>query len=439
MTRVLVTTHAITGHVRYAVPLVTELTAMGHEVLWYTGKLFEPMVLGAGAAFAPITERTGFDFSTTDALQQARGRGGGLRGVGRTVTEVFVRPIPAFIQEISELLDTFSPDILVADYSFMAGVLLAETRGLPRVAFSTGTLTMPSVDTAPHGTGLRPARGPLGRLRNRLLHRLVRHLVLREAHSLATALRAEYRLPELPGLFMGWPALIADRYIQSSIPGIEYPRRDLPESVTFVGAPRLDGLDDWTPPPWWKRILDARRTGVPVVFVTQGSAETDPRTLVLPTVEGLSGANVLVIGTTGGRPPGDVLSETLTPTNAILDSYIPFTEVMPLVDVMVTNGGLGGVQTALSHGVPIVAVGDTEDHMENNARVMWSGAGLRLRKERQSGKALADAVQTVLTDSSYRERARVLQAEYQRYPNAGRRAAEIVLETAARQAGSSSS
>ena len=36
---------------------------------------------------------------------------------------------------------------------------------------------------------------------------------------------------------------------------------------------------------------------------------------------------------------------------------------------MLTNGGYGGVQYALAHGVPLVVAGDTEDKPEVAARV----------------------------------------------------------------------
>jgi UDP:flavonoid glycosyltransferase YjiC (YdhE family) len=431
MTRVLVTTHAITGHVRYAVPLVRELAANGHEVLWYTGQMFESLVVGAGAKFAPMTERTGFDFSTRDALQGAPGRAGGMSGFRDTLMQVFIRPIPAFVADLTELFASFEPDVLVTDHSFMAGMLLAEQRGLPRVAFSTGVLNVPSVDTAPHGTGLPPARGPLGRLRNRALYRLVYLFVLREAQAAAAGIRSDLGLPALPGFFISWPPRVADRYIQSSIPEMEYPRRDLASSVVFVGPLSLDGMDQWTPPAWWSRIAEARAAGRPIVFVTQGTAATDPQNLLLPTVEALADRDVLVIGTTGGLDPSQVLPDDRRPANTVLEPYIPFTEVLGKVDLLVTNGGFGGVQTALSHGVPLVAVGDSEDHMENNARVKWSGAGIALREERQTAAAMAKAVDQVLSEPRFRERARELMTAYQRYSDGPRRAAQVILDVAA--------
>jgi UDP:flavonoid glycosyltransferase YjiC (YdhE family) len=42
--------------------------------------------------------------------------------------------------------------------------------------------------------------------------------------------------------------------------------------------------------------------------------------------------------------------------------------LLPHVDAMVTNGGYGGVQQALAHGVPLVVTGDSEDKPEVAAR-----------------------------------------------------------------------
>jgi UDP:flavonoid glycosyltransferase YjiC (YdhE family) len=49
MTRILVTTVPITGHVRPALPVVRELVRSGHEVVWYTGAKFASLVTDVGA------------------------------------------------------------------------------------------------------------------------------------------------------------------------------------------------------------------------------------------------------------------------------------------------------------------------------------------------------------------------------------------------------
>ena len=72
------------------------------------------------------------------------------------------------------------------------------------------------------------------------------------------------------------------------------------------------------------------------------------------------------------------------PANVRVERFIPHDRLLPHVDVMVTNGGYGGVQQALAHGVPLVVAGDSEDKPEVAARVHWSGAGVDLRTGRPS-------------------------------------------------------
>ncbi|MGH3820631.1 MAG: glycosyltransferase, partial [Pseudonocardiaceae bacterium] len=94
--------------------------------------------------------------------------------------------------------------------------------------------------------------------------------------------------------------------------------------------------------------------------------------LVTPTVSGLAGDDVLVVAV-GVRDPDELGLPSLRP-NVRVARFIPFTLLLPFVDVYVTNGGFGGVQYALSHGVPIIVAGTTEDKPEIGHRVAYAGA-----------------------------------------------------------------
>jgi UDP:flavonoid glycosyltransferase YjiC (YdhE family) len=98
---------------------------------------------------------------------------------------------------------------------------------------------------------------------------------------------------------------------------------------------------------------------------------------------------------------------------------------MPYVDVMVTNGGFGGVQIALSHGVPLVVAGETEEKPEIAARVAWGGVGINLKTGKPSAAKIREAVSEILCNPCYRQKAARLQAEYQRY-NAPQRSADLI-------------
>lgn len=68
---------------------------------------------------------------------------------------------------------------------------------------------------------------------------------------------------------------------------------------------------------------------------------------------------------TGGGDPS-VLEPI--PANARVDRYVPFGELFRHASAVVTNGGFGTVQLAITHGLPLVVAGRTEDKAEVSAR-----------------------------------------------------------------------
>src|SRR5262249_23502436 len=177
-----------------------------------------------------------------------------------------------------------------------------------------------------------------------------------------------------------------------------------------VGA--LPIVPGQAPIPSWANDLDGKRK---VVLVTQGTvANHDFGLVVGPTLAALADEpDILVVATTGGRPidaiPGPI------PPNACLSQYLPFEWLLPKVDVLVTNGGYGSVNQALSFGIPIVAAGLTEDKADVNVRIGWSGAGINLKTNNPAPDAIRSAVRTALDKPDYRWNAQRLAAEFAMY------------------------
>lgn len=212
----------------------------------------------------------------------------------------------------------------------------------------------------------------------------------------------------LPFPVLDW-ARMADAIVQFTVPGFEYPRSDAPPILVFAGS--MGAASATTArPPWWSE-LDGRR---PVVHVTQGTlANKDYGQLIAPALQAMAGEDVLVVVSTGGRSLDTLPS---LPGNVRAATFLPYEDLLPLTDVYVTNGGYGGVQYALRHGVPIVATGGKEDKPEVGARVAWSGVGLRLRSERPNPDVLRRTILRVLKDSRYRAASRRLAQEFAEAP-----------------------
>ncbi len=425
MAQVLFTTHAMAGHIRPGLAAARELVAAGHDVVWYTGSKYRRLVAATGAMFMPYPAELDWD----DADLVNRGDKPGLRALEQALIDVFINPLPAHAAALRPVIDEFAPDVMVAEAGFMAGPAVAELRGIPRVVYTVSPLGLSSVDSSPFGLGLPPSSSPLGRMRNRALNWAFRTLLFGRAQKAALRARQALGLPRLPGYFMDWSLAMSDRYLRTSVPELEYPSSDRSPRVEFVGALLPSAVDEWTSPRWWPELAQARRDGRPVVLVTQGTLAMDYDNLLRPAVRALADEPVLVVATTVCPEPDDVIPERERPANLRIERFIPFTELLSSVDVMVTNGGFGGVQTALAHGVPIVGAGTTEDKAEVNARIAWAGAGVSLRTDRPDPQQLRTAVRRVVSDPSYRAGARRLQRAYARY-NGPARAAEVILEAA---------
>ena len=117
---------------------------------------------------------------------------------------------------------------------------------------------------------------------------------------------------------------------------------------------------------------------------------------------------MLAVATTG-HPTADVPFPV--PHNARVAPFLPHGDLLPHVDLMITNGGFGGVQHALAHGIPLIIGGDTEDKPEVAARIAWAGAGINLRTATPTPHQIRQAVEKVLKDHSYRQTARDLAAK----------------------------
>jgi UDP:flavonoid glycosyltransferase YjiC (YdhE family)/FAD/FMN-containing dehydrogenase len=399
MSSLLVCSTPVHGHILPLLRVAEELVRNGHRVRFLTGSRYRERVEETGVRWLPLSPEADYDDRDMDAAFPGRRGRTGVAGIRWDLREIFLKPAPAQLADIDAALAAEPAEAVLAE-SLFAGAMLLLARPGPRPAvvnLGIVPLGVRSRDTAPFGLGIPPLPGPLGRARNRALGLMTDRVVFGSLNRYARRLIARTAGEADPrDSFFRWPER-ADALVQFTVPEFEYPRPDLPATVHFVGPIRSACAPGEGLPPWWPE-LDAAR---PLVHVTQGTVATgDPGALIGPALEALAGEDVDVVVTTGGGelPPRDL------PPNVRTAGYIPHELLMPRVDVFVTNGGYGGVHSALAHGVPLVACGRTEEKAEVLARVAWSGAGVVLRADRPDPRRLREAVHRVLADPSYRRR-----------------------------------
>jgi UDP:flavonoid glycosyltransferase YjiC (YdhE family) len=401
MARILLTSTRQAGFVLPLTQLAAVLVRAGHEVFFLTGAAYEQRVRESGATFVRLPYER--ESAEPAPLPRPLHEGNGVRQIAHTLRALFLDPMANEFRAVRTLSEQLGVDLILTESLFVGATVVGL---LPRdqrpAVLAVGLVPLPfsGADVAPYGMGLAPIDGPLNLLRNTALsfgaeHALLaglRHDFIRTAERL-TGVRPRGPLFDLP--------LAADAYAQLTVPAFEYPRRSLSPKVRFVGPlpPPVLG----TMPDWWDYA--ERR---PIVHVTQGTyANADPAELIVPTIRALADEPVLVVATTGGRPPSIVADSYggPLPANSRVASFLPYSHLLAASSVVVTSGGYGTVHHALRWGVPLVVSGTTEDKAEVNARVAWSGAGVNLGHQHAQPDEVRAAVRQVLADPRFRQAA----------------------------------
>ncbi|XP_064004645.1 UDP-glucuronosyltransferase 2A2-like isoform X2 [Pogoniulus pusillus] len=98
--------------------------------------------------------------------------------------------------------------------------------------------------------------------------------------------------------------------------------------------------------------------------------------------------------------------EALGPNTRIYD-WIPQNDLLghPLTKAFITHGGTNGIYEAIYHGIPMVGIPMFADQHDNIIHMKAKGAAVALDFSTMKTQDLVDALNTVITNSTYKENA----------------------------------
>jgi UDP:flavonoid glycosyltransferase YjiC (YdhE family) len=393
--RLLIAAFGDPGHAFPAIALARALRGCGHQVLVETWEQWREPVEREGLGFTAAQEYSVFPPSGPDTS-------GGRRAEGAA-------------RALARLMEEFRPQLVVSDILTLAPALAAEVAGVPRATLIPHTYPVQEPGLPLFSLGLRPARTPLGRLAWRAPLPLL-GVGLRRGRNELNAIRKRLGLMPLERFHGGISESLA---LVATFPQLEYPRR-WPPHVRVTGPLFFE-----LPHP----EVELPGGEGPLVLIAPSTSQ-DPRCKLLrAALEGLAGEPVRVLATTNRhRPPVRIE----VPANAVLHPWLPYSQAMPLADLVICHGGHGTVARALAAGVPVLASPALGDMAENGARVAWAGCGEMLPRSLLSPRSLRLAARRVLSEPAYAARAGEL-AAWSTANDGAARATELV-EAAARQA-----
>ncbi|WP_126501854.1 glycosyltransferase [Serratia quinivorans] len=400
---------ATPGHVYPMLSIARYLIEQGHQVRVMTGALFRQRAEAAGVQFIAFDERVDFDYRFLEQhFPERAALPPGNAQMALALKDFFAAPIPLLDQQLRSVMAAETPDLLIVENCFYGVLpLLQRTDRPPVIGIGVTPLSYSSRDSIFYGPRIPPALLPRELQREQLVDEDTRALIDEVQRSFDIAMAQSGGQP-LQQPFTD--ALIGgcDRFLQLATPALEYQREDLPDSLRFIGPLRstvaaVEATDEW-------EEADRR----PLVIVSQGTlANVDLHQLIVPTLKALAELPVRVLATTGGRAVDTLLA--LLPANARVQEFISFEHWLPQAALLITNGGYGSINYALDQGVPLIVAGTGEDKLEAAARVVAAGCGISLHTSTPDEEQLRQAVQQILAQPAYRQRAAVVQADYARH------------------------
>jgi UDP:flavonoid glycosyltransferase YjiC (YdhE family) len=400
------------GHFNPLLALGEELAARGHRITFVGQPDAAKLVRGEGTGFAAVGE-TSHPPGSLDARigRMARLNGAfGMRGMIRDVahlTDMLCREAPGALRKIGA-------DAVVADQMEAAGGLVAEHLGLPFVTTATGLPINrePGVPPPYVPWGFRP--GEQGEKRNVGGYRISDWLMrgvgdVIEHHSRRFGLTPRRRAEDCFSPFA---------QLAQAVPRIDFPRSHLPDSFHYLGPFRSDREEEWTPPAGDDR---------PLVFCSLGTLQGSRASIFRKVAQAAEALGLRLVLAHGGRlPPREV--EGL-PGDPLVYDFVPQRAVLARAAIAVTHAGFNTVLDALSVGVPLVALPLAFEQPATAARLRHAGVAEVVGK-RATARKLAKAMERLLEDATYRERAAGARAEIERAGGAGQAAdlAEACLQ-----------
>lgn len=388
MARILLVTVPAHGHVHPVLPVASALVAGGAEVVVVGEEPFRGMFERAGAKFRAVgLDDPSFQPHTHDPFWLAE-----------KLMSTAARMLPRLLAEFED--ETF--DLVVHDGMAVWGRFFAECRELPRVS-SVVTFVFDEAMIREN-----PPRRGARWMKLRGLPRLARFRRLR-----ARLLR---QYPITPIEFHEMFSIPGDRTIVYTSRALQPFEERFDETYRFVG-PALRAPDPCDDFPW------DELEGKSAVLASLGTIVEQRPDLYRTFFRELGGLRDRALLSVGRR--NDLATLAPPDESFLVRPWMPQLQLLPRVDAFVTHAGANSVNEALYHGVPMVCLPQTVEQDGVARRVAHLGAGLRLEEPLRSG-ALRAAMETVLGDPSYAERAREL-GETLRVAGGAERAAGEIL------------
>lgn len=373
--------------------VVGRLVARGHTVVVLGDPTIEPEATASGCHFTPWTQAPHRTSRDRDA-DLIKDYVGSPRRQLREFNEYFFACGPAWTDDTLRAIDDYGVDLVMADFMLTWAGVAAETRSIPFVSLSTFPFAIPSPGFPPPGASLVPVPKPLRRTRDRLLGAMS-EMFYDRGKKVLNQVREQHGLPPVRHALD--QVRSADAVVVLTSRAFDFPDCPAPDNVSWSG-PILDD-PGWARPPFevpWTDDDDR-----PLVVVAMSSTFQDQVDTLRRVVAALTELPVKAVLSLGPALRPD---EVPGSANVWVAPSIPHSHLIPQAALIITHCGHGTAIKGLAAAIPMVCIPMGRDQGDNAARIVSSGAGVKVKRTASTSRIKAAAEQ-LLTDPSYRQAA----------------------------------
>jgi len=356
------------GHTNPTLGVVKELTARGHEVLYYSYQSFREKIEAAGAKFIPCDE---YDAELHLTREEATRLGSDLK----LSTRVLVDTTLALDDMVCREMERLKPDCIVADSMAVWGKAVAKKLGIPLVS-STTTFAFNQHSAKVMKQSFRELLSMLlamPKIQKDIKRLQAKGYPIRNVLDLISNENATDTIVYTSPEFQPFSETFSDRY-------------------AFVG-PILRSAE---------QVIEKRREKL--VYLSMGTVNNDMLPLYRNCIQALEKSEYQVILSVGSQV--DLSAFGTLPEHVEVYPSVDQIAVLQKADVFLTHCGMNSVSEALYFGVPLAMLPRTKEQEGVAERVRQLGAGMLLQDT--APQAIRQAVDKLLTDPTYGKNAEAI-------------------------------
>ncbi|MBD2775229.1 glycosyltransferase [Iningainema tapete] len=385
----------VSGHLNPMIALARELQERGHRVTLINFLDAEASAQAAGVEFRVIAPEE-FPLGKTRELQKIDGELSGFAALKFTIN-YFTDLAKIRLQNAPDVIRDAGIEALLVDQVSPEGGTIADYLGIPFITICIALPMNPEPNIPPFFTTWSYQPVWWAKWRNQITYSLINLLFL-PGFKIVQTYRKQWNLPLYSQLTDVWSTIAQISQLPTEF---DFPRI-VPEHFYYTG-PFVN--------PTARKQVDfpyEQLSEKPLIYASLGTLKNR----FVEVFQGIAAAcdreDVQLLISLGGASIAEALGEL--PGSPIVVNYAPQLELLKRASLCITHAGLNSVLESLSAGVPMVAIPPGDDQPGISARLAWVGAGEYITVKNFNRDRLKTLVHQVLTNDSYRQNARRLQA-----------------------------